>query len=108
MSNHPSIHPVSLEDVFQINDISLLSNEQLHNDLSDYINNLIITNFERLIQLLYRIDVSEYKLKILLKEHPTEDAGRIIADLIIERQRQKILLKQTFSNNDSISEEERW
>ncbi len=108
MSNYQSTHSVSLEDIFQINDISLLSNEQLHKDLSAYINNLIITNFERLIQLLYRIDVSEYKLKALLKENPTEDAGLIIADLIIERQRQKIRLKQTFSNNDAISEEERW
>ena len=51
---------------------------------------MILTNFESLVQLLYRIDVSEMKLKSILKEQPNEDAGKIIALLIIERQIKKI------------------
>jgi hypothetical protein len=77
--------------------------------LSEEINNLILTNFERLIQLLYRIDVSEQRLKQLLKEHPDQDAGFLIAGLIIERQAQKKKHMAEFSmNNADVPEEERW
>jgi hypothetical protein len=77
--------------------------------LAAEINDLILVNFERLIQLLYRIDVSEQRLKQLLKEHPDQDAGLLIAGLIIERQAQKKKFMQEFSVNDAdVPEEERW
>ena len=77
--------------------------------LSEEINHLILTNFERLIQLLYRIDVSEQRLKQLLKEHPDQDAGFLIAGLIVERQAQKKKHMAEFSMNDAdVPEEERW
>ena len=47
-----------------------------------------------LVQILYRIDVSEKKIKTLLKENQGSDAGKIIASLIIERQMQKIKSRQ--------------
>jgi len=37
------------------------------------------------VQLLYRIDVSEAKLKYILQAHPNEDAGKLIAAVVIER-----------------------
>lgn len=89
-----------LDEVIACNDISILNEELLIQQLADYINNLILTNFERLVQLLYRIDVSEAKLKYLLKENPGEDAGRIIALLIIERQIQKIKFKKEMSESE--------
>ena len=82
---------------------------QLLQQLSAEINELILTNFERLIQLLYRIDVSEQRLKQLLKDHPDQDAGFLIAGLIIERQAQKKKLMAEFAVNDAdVPEEERW
>ena len=90
-----------LDDVIACNDIAVLNDELIIQQLADYINQLILVNFERLVQLLYRIDVSEAKLKYLLKENPSEDAGRIIALLIIERQVQKIKFKKEMSENDS-------
>ena len=100
----------SLEKVFSITHLDLLSDEKLISELAAEINNLILINFERLVQLLYRIDVSEVKLKTLLKENPNEDAGRIIASLIIERQFQKLTLKSQMksTNEKSASDEERW
>ncbi len=53
------------------------------------VNRLIRGDFNRLISSLYRLDVSESKLKYLLQHNPAENAGAIIADLIIERQVQK-------------------
>jgi hypothetical protein len=52
------------------------------------------------VQLLYRIDVSEAKLKYLLKENPNEDAGTMIAHLIIDRQIQKIKFRKEMSDHD--------
>ena len=103
-------HVTSLEKVFSINQLDLLSDEKLLIELASEINNLMLINFERLVQLLYRIDVSEIKLKTLLKENPNEDAGRIIASLIIERQFQKLKLKSEMKNTDekSACDEEKW
>lgn len=86
-----------------------ISIDELQIQLSSYVNQLIQTDFQRLITILYRIDISEPKLKKLLQEHPAEDAGKIIAALIIERQWQKIQTRQQFSQqNDNFTEEEKW
>lgn len=82
--------------------------EKLQEALSAFINNLINTNFERLVSLLYRIDVSEVKLKLMLSQAPGKNAGDIIAALIIERQRQKIKSRQQSNRDKSMDEEERW
>lgn len=73
------------------------------------INHLLISDFDRLISILYRMDVSETKLKQLLNDNPTEDAGKLIADLMIERQAEKIKSRQQFSQRDNnIDENEEW
>jgi len=90
------------------------SYEEIHALLSEYINGLIKTNFEKLVTYLYRIDVSEAKLKSLLQHFPEQDAGNIIASLIIERQEQKIKLRQhsdsnrNSSNENTPDDEEKW
>jgi hypothetical protein len=86
--------------------ISLMELEEL---LTIYANQLIQKDFQKLVTLLYRIDVSEAKLKYLLQLQRDENAGNIIAKLIIERQIEKMKSRQQFSkHNDDISEEEKW
>jgi hypothetical protein len=65
--------------------------------LAARINTLIVDDFNRLVQLLYRIDVDEEKLKKLLRENSTTDAGLLIAGLIIRRQWEKIETRRKFS-----------
>lgn len=85
------------------------SYNQIHTQLAQYINNLVKNDFDKLISYLYRIDVNEQKLKTLLQQNPQEDAGNIIATLIIERQQQKIKSREQFSPRDNnIDEEEKW
>ena len=98
---------LKLDTLFATNEEILLQDSFFLDDLAAEINQLILTNFERLVQLLYRIDVSETKLKTLLKENPDKDAGKLIALLMAERQLQKIKLKSTILENDGC-EEERW
>jgi hypothetical protein len=83
--------------------------EQLRAWLSQHVHQLITQQFNQLVFLLYRIDVSEKKLRDLLQQYPQADAGWVIADLIIERQLQKIASRLQFKQNIAdIPEEERW
>ena len=86
-----------------------ISFDEMQNELSAYINHLIKTDFEKLVAYLYRIDVSEEKLKFFLIDHPNEDAGKIIAGLVIERLQQKVnLRKQFFGKFFTDNDEEKW
>ncbi|MEO6894720.1 MAG: hypothetical protein ABI136_06750 [Ginsengibacter sp.] len=85
------------------------STKETRNKLIDLINKLINKDFEALIQLLYRVDVNEKKIRAYLNENSNEDSAAIIADLIIERQLQKIESRKKYSSkNDNHSNEERW
>lgn len=85
------------------------SYNEIHAQLSEYINNLVKNDFDKLVTYLYRIDVNEQKLKTLLQQNQQEDAGSIIATLIIERQQQKIKTREQFSQrNNSVDENEKW
>lgn len=82
---------------------------EIQEKLSVHINHLIQNNFEQLVSLLYRIDVSESKIKSLLQNNAGENAGGIIASLIIERQLQKIKSREQFkSEQKNFDEEEKW
>jgi len=85
-----------------------ISFELLKERLSSHINFLIQSDFQKLASILYRVDVSESKLKNLLKENKGFDAANIITDLIIERELQKIRSRQEYRNDENISEDEKW
>lgn len=71
--------------------------EALETILAEKVNDLILHDFNALVQLLYRIDINESKLKNCLKENTSADAGPLIARLILERQWQKIETRRKFS-----------
>ncbi len=76
--------------------------------LTAYINHLINTNFEKLVNILYRIDVNENKLKDLLSHCHDENAATIIAKAIIQRQIEKIKFREQFGTTEKNSDEEKW
>ena len=83
--------------------------KEVREKLIPLLNELINKDFHSLIQLLYRIDVSEKKIRLYLNEKPNEDAAGVLADLVIERQLQKIeSRKKLNSEKNSESEEEKW
>lgn len=77
-----------------------------HEAFTNYIRHLILHDFNKLIQLLYRVDVDETKLKTLLKDSK-EDAAELIARMIIDRQIKKINTSVSFKPPDD-DVEERW
>ena len=77
--------------------------------MSQVINELINHDFEKLVFHLYRIDVDEARMRALLAAKSDENAGGLIADLIIERQLQKLKAKKEFSQQaTNESGEEKW
>jgi hypothetical protein len=53
--------------------------------------------------------VYEKKIRICLNKNSSEDSASIIADLIIERQHEKMESRKNFSKNQNReSEEEKW
>jgi len=85
--------------------------DQLREAIIERVRELIHSDFQKLVNILYRMDVSETKLKRMLEENPDSDAGVIITELIIERQAQKIAIRKAQGGNfpkDNIPEEDKW
>lgn len=78
------------------------------NTLVDHINQLLLTDVPRLIQVLYRLDVEEKKIKDLHKQQPGTDAAVLIARLMIQRQQEKIIARKKFNTGRDIPEDEKW
>ena len=73
------------------------------------INDCLNSDFQKVVSILYRVDVDENKLRTILRENPDKDAGLIITDLIIERQIAKIKSRRETPQRDkNISDEESW
>lgn len=89
-----------------VTDNNFSGNRQL---LVEKVNALIEKDFQSLVSILYRMDVSEKKLTTMLNEQPDKNAAETIVDLMIERQLQKIKSRQQFSKRDeNIDENEKW
>ncbi|MGN6534022.1 MAG: hypothetical protein ACTHK0_19940 [Ginsengibacter sp.] len=92
-----------------INSIEQKTKEDLHAQLVGLINEFINNDFESLIRLLYRLDISEKKLRKYLNENAGENSADFIAGLIIERQWQKIESRKKYGSKFNPDDhEERW
>ena len=58
---------------------------------------LLDKNLERLLQICYRIDLSENTLKKILSESPPEQLASDLAQALWERQKKKIILRRRYS-----------
>ena len=88
--------------------VSNISYDELVLYLAERINVLLKDDFSALVQLLYRMDISEAKLRYLLQTNTGEMAATIMAKLMIERQLQKIETRRSFKKDDNIPDEEKW
>lgn len=74
--------------------------EELRNYLTGKISELIDNNFNFLINTLYRIDIGEEKLHALFASDKRGDIPKVLADLIIERQLQKIYFRNKYKKGE--------
>ena len=73
--------------------------EKFRELLIDELNFLLDHDFEKLLWILYRIDVSEVKAKASLAEKSDYSPAEILADLIIERQKEKVKTRLNYRTN---------
>lgn len=97
----------SINETFSLG-LSVSGYDDIKSILSEKINDWIINDFPKLIHVLYRIDISEKKIHDLLKNNKTKDASDILADLVIERELQKIEARKKSNHSTNDSQEEKW
>ena len=84
------------------------SDNNIQQHLSAYIDHLIVSDFSKLVFILYRLDISESKLQALITQPSDKTAGEIISQMIIERQLQKIESKKENHRTTDNCNEEKW
>ena len=65
--------------------------------LTKAISQLMDRNLERLLQICYRIDLSENKLKQILHESEPDQVAADLAKALWERQKQKVEIRRRYS-----------
>ena len=86
-----------------------LSGEKQRKRLMDLINELIEKDFNALLQLLYRIDVDEKKIRLYLNQNKNLDSAELLTDMVIERQLQKIKSRHKFQTKNKMDDnDEKW
>ena len=105
MQLHALITDLNQSYALELREVAAM--DELEALLAERVNMMIQRDFGALVQLLYRVDVSESKLRGLLQENAGEDAARVIARLILERQWQKIETRRQY-RRDVGGDEERW
>ena len=84
--------PLSPNDVENLNQLTIY--------LAEKLKDLLDNNFSLLVNTLYRIDVSEEKLNELFGSKNRVSIPSTLADLIIERQLQKIHFRKKYKEGN--------
>ena len=65
------------------------------------IRELLDKNVERLLSILYRVDLSQNRLDEIFQNSSKEEIAEKIAEAVIERQLQKIKTREYYKNTES-------
>jgi len=102
-TNHP------MDQLVHILEQSAMNVDDMHlkvKEFASFLEHLLHTDPNTLLSVLYRVDVSEEKLKRALSENTdNQSAGEIIATLLIDRQLEKIKFRQYYQQQQTKTEE---
>lgn len=88
--------------------LSVFEEKEKREQLETYLNYLILNDFNALVNLLYRADVNESKLKGIIANEKEKDAAVVIAGLLIDRMKEKADTRRKFTSGEQIPEDEKW
>lgn len=71
--------------------------QELFQQILPLVDEMLNDDYIKLMSLLYRIDIEEDFLNRKLKENAQADTDEVIADLIIKRELQKVIIKDMYS-----------
>ncbi len=73
--------------------------EELFKQVQPHIEHLMNKDYQRFVNVLYRIDINEQQLKRKLEENTSESSSEIISDLIIKRELQKVVIRNYYKQH---------
>ena len=105
--NAPSDHQPTEETVRQTSlqfhrDFELSPAEELatlqalQEKIASVISQLLRNNPERLLNLMYRLDIDENKFRFVIQNGPEENVARQLAELVLEREMQKVYWRNKY------------
>jgi hypothetical protein len=103
MSKDPPLVPetlAALSDAFAVPVPASADLEAVRRFLAGKVAELLDRNPAMLMSILYRVDVAERDVKRALAEESPESMPRCLADLLIERQLQKLRLRRQYRADD--------
>lgn len=95
-------------ELAKVNDEALVHSPEWWRQLVDAVNDLLVNDFNALVQILYRLDVDENKIRTSLAGNMGTDAAELIARLLLERQVQKLEYRKSVKTDLPEDEGERW
>ncbi|NOS86280.1 MAG: hypothetical protein HOP31_14160 [Ignavibacteria bacterium] len=84
---------------FELQNQDNISFEELHFILSQRIGELLEKNVEKLIHILYRIDVNQRKTDDIFNNPSKEEIVLLLTDAVIERQIEKVQTRRKYKTN---------
>jgi len=93
----------SIERIFDIQIQEKADLNKLKERLTEELVYMLLHKMEALLQVLYRIDVNEKKVKACFDESQPDRIAPRLADLIIEREIQKSLTRKEYRERDNNS-----
>ncbi len=77
---------------------NVLSFEEIHRVLTERIHELLEKNVEKLIFILYRIDVGQKRTDEIFNNPSKEEIASLLATAVIERQLEKVKTRRKYSS----------
>ena len=94
-SYHLIVRDFGLEEELERKKVKIVF-DWLEDFLTKQVNKLLDHDFNRLLNALYRIDIPEEKVKKLLELSSQGEMARNIARAVIEREKQKVITRSQF------------
>jgi len=73
--------------------------EELFEQIEPHINQLITSNQQKFMGILYRIDLSDEQIKKAVQDNTSEPFSAIVTDLIIKRELQKVVIRNHYKQS---------
>lgn len=88
-----------IEKDFSQSDLSLdIESPEIISLMQEHIEKLLYDDYAKLMNLLYRIDLSESKIESLRAYDPTMPERDVITFLVIQREMQKVMFREMYKN----------
>lgn len=91
------------EDSVQLKDYQGNLFEQLFEVVYPIINKLITNDYQQFLNILYRIDVNELKLKQEMSKVEANQYSEVVTRLVLQKELQKVIIRNIYSTKNDIT-----